>query len=116
MPYLCIVLATPKGHEAASTIHKISSLGAAGYPMGAVPPGPHPGKRYLPLSAHHWDVLITESPLVIHHTDVFDEVRGRAFGPPSHLHQKHCGEPLALGRRRDADAINPEVGLPPAQD
>jgi hypothetical protein len=27
MHYLCIVLATPKGHPAASTIHKISSLG-----------------------------------------------------------------------------------------
>ena len=51
LPHLLIVLATPKGHPAASTIHKISSLGAGfarpGYPLGV----PHAGKRYLPLSA-----------------------------------------------------------------
>ena len=43
MPCLLIVLATPKGHPAASTINKISSLGRRSRPR------PHAEKRYLPL-------------------------------------------------------------------
>src|SRR5690242_7672869 len=38
MPYLCIVLAASCPLGVASTIDKRSSLGAASYPLGAVPP------------------------------------------------------------------------------